>query len=136
LTLDEAKDFTLETCKTPMQMDIAEMTRGLEKWGFKITDFERLSDMAQTDVLQEYMVWLECNYGAELMKQNVINWLEGLPDWPWLGHWCFVVKFHISNQPRAEWTFEIVRWSQGGWSTRKTDAVPKWPDQFTRRKKI
>lgn len=135
MTVDEAKDFVLETCKTAMKIDLAEMNRrGLEKWGFRIVDYERLSDPDPT-ILQEFMVWLECSYGAELMKQNVINWLEGMPDWPWLGHWCFVVKYHIPNQPPHEWTFEIVRWAAGGWSTRKTDAVPKWPDAFSRRRR-
>jgi hypothetical protein len=117
-------------------MDLHEMqSRGLEQWGFRVVDYERLSD-PDPDTLQHYMVWLECGYGAALMKQNIINWLEGMPDWPWLGHWTFVVKYQIPNQPTHDWTFEIVRWSQGGWSTRKTDAVPKWPDQYTRQKRL
>lgn len=130
---DKAKDILIDTCKTPLQMDLAQMTRSLEKWGFKVVDYERLTD-PDPAILQHFMVWLECDYGAALMKQNVVNWLEGLPDFPWRGHWCFVVKYAIMNQPRGEWTFEVVKWNQGGWSTRKTDAIPKWPDAFSRKK--
>lgn len=131
MTKDEAKDLILDTCKTSMQMDLHEMGRGLEKWGFRVVDYERLSD-PDPATLQEFMVWLECSYGVELMKRNVINWLEGMSRWPWVGHWCFVTKYHIPNQPNAEWTFEIVKFLQGGWSVRKTDAVPKWPDGLRR----
>jgi hypothetical protein len=125
MTTDEAKDILIETCQSPMQMDMAQMTPSLEKWGFKITDYERMSD--STEVLQQYMVWLECSYGVELMKRNVIVWLEGLKEWPWTGQWTFVVDFYIPNMPKGEWTFEIVKFNEGGWSVRKTDACPKWP---------
>jgi hypothetical protein len=125
---DAAKDVVIDTCKSSLEMDIAEMLKsGLGrgfKGGFKVEEFERLSE-PDPAMLQHYLVTLDCHYWIELAQKHVLEWLEELPDWPWQGHWTFVV--HLIPQANAEWSFQVVRYSTGVWHIKNSDAKPKWP---------
>ena len=126
MTTEEAKDLVLDPCKTPMQMDLQGMASTGLCPAFRITDYERLTDPEDRGVLQQYLVWLECDYGITLAQYNIRVWLERLEDWPWVGHWAFVVRYNVERQPKAEWDFEIIRFLGGMTRVRKVEAKAKW----------
>lgn len=87
MNIDEAKAIVLDTCKSTLEMDIAQMRPGLEKRGFTISDFERLDP----HTFQQYLVWVDCPHGYELAKKNFESWLMSLSDFPWVGKWDFII---------------------------------------------
>lgn len=128
---DQAKAIVLETCKSPLQMDIAQMKRGLEYWGFEIKEYELLSD-GKPGVLQEYMVWLDCHYGIELARTNIANWLTGLKDFPWIGRWDYVVNYAKMGGlvvQRADFTVVVTRYSGGVFNVHGVDVKMPWPNR-------
>lgn len=114
MNVDEIKDFTLETCRTPMQMDLHQMSKGLEKWGFKIEDWDNLSPELP-GAMPIYLVWLDCSYGLDLCKTNLNNWVDEC-QFPWLGSWTFVVRFCVTpDKPKMEFQFTCERYLNGVW---------------------
>jgi hypothetical protein len=134
LDRDQVKAIVLDTCKSPLEMDIAQMQRSLEKWGFKVEEFELLNEPSP-GALKEHMVWLTCNYGIELARTNIENWLTGLKDFPWIGRWDFVVKyarFHRHgpvSDPRGDFTVAVTRFSGGVFNVHGVRAKMPWPDR-------
>lgn len=131
---DQVKSIVLDTCKSPIQMDIAEMRRGLEKWGFKIDDFELLND-DKPGVLKEHMVWLSGHTGIEAAKANITNWLMELKEFPWIGRWDFVVKyvrFHRHGEaydPSGDFTVAVTRYTGGIFNIHGLPIRTLWPDR-------
>lgn len=110
-----------------MSIDIEALRRSLLPWGFKIDDYERLSDPGENS-LHQFMVWLNSGYEINEAKQAICRWLESLPDWPFLGQWVFVLRYG-----KGEWSFEVIKYSGGRWALHKTDAEPKWFQPAIRR---
>jgi hypothetical protein len=131
LDADQAKAAVLDTCKSPLEMDIAEMSRGLEKWGFKIKEFERLSE-PNPRVLQEYIVWIDSHYGIELAKTNMANWLQNIPEFPWLGKWDFVVNYAKMNFAGNEFTVRVTRYTDPFYRLHGLNIKVPWPE-YSRR---
>lgn len=141
--VDQIKSAVLETCRSPIEMDIAQMRRGLEKWGFKITEYERLTDDRDRHVLQEYMVWIDSSYGIELARTNIGNWLQEMPTFPWIGRWDFVVKYsHVkkfkgdggnlsdfSLRVECDFTVRVRRWSGGLFNVHGVAVKVPWADR-------
>lgn len=117
MTTDEAKAIVLDTCKSPMDMDIAEMRPGLEMRGFTISDFERLT---APHVFQQYLVWVDCPHGYELAKKHFENWLMSLSDFPWIGKWDYIIT--------GAFTVRVTRY-QGHYGISPWVGKLPWPEQ-------
>lgn len=132
MTADEAKAIVLDTCKSPLDMDIAQMRLGLEKWGFTISDFERFS-APDAETFQTYMVWIESgNMGIEQARTNMANWLKGMPEFPWVGHWDFVVKYAQMNMAYSEFTVRITRFTSAIYQMHGLNIRIPWPQRSRR----
>jgi hypothetical protein len=108
---DDIKDFAVETCQSAFDMDIREIVGPLEKWGFKIVDSDNMTDPRAK--LPCYMLWLECDYGLELAKENLNNWIKELRKDVMLGKWHFVVKYWKRPGLANEFPFDVCRLDNG-----------------------
>jgi hypothetical protein len=134
MDIEETKKFVADTCKTPFQMDLHGIRMGLLKWGFKIVDDEVLSDPDELEQLPLYLVWVECDYGIDLARTNLQNWLHDLREFPWVGSWTFVVKFWNKPGEIKEFEFRVTKYLGNVWKISGLScAQPRWPTtKFTR----
>jgi hypothetical protein len=132
LSIDEAKAIVLDTCKSPLEMDIAQMRRGLAQQGFSIIEFERLTD-PDPHTLQQYMVWIEsANMELQQAKTGMAAWLQGMPEFPWVGKWDFVVKYARMNMAYSEFTVRITRYSTAIYQMHGLNIRIPWPERSRR----
>lgn len=109
---DDIKDFAVETCQSACDMDIREISGALEKWGFKIVDCDNMTSPCP-GAIACYMIWLECDYGLPLAKENLDNWFKELPKDVLIGTWHFVVKYWKRPGVAMEFPFDVKRYPNG-----------------------
>lgn len=131
---EEAKKFVIGTCETPFMMDMHDLKAGLSKWGFKVDDYEILTDPSDLEVLPLYLVWLECDYRYNLARENVRNWLHDMREFPWTGSWTFVLRFWHTPSVTKEFEFRVTKYLGNVWKiSGLSEAKPRWPTtRFTR----